>query len=137
MLPYAGMLHNMCYVDRPRRGVYDPRARHTHTPEDKVSEWEVAVDENPSTVIFDTIGDQFIGTFERAQMIELPDSGGEEFCQLQFRNADGFFGINAGYKLSQAFSKIDPGTMCRITYVKDIDTGQPSPMKDFRVEVSR
>jgi hypothetical protein len=34
-------------------------------------------------------------------------------------------------------STVRPGQLCKITYAKDIDTGQESPMRSFRVEVAK
>jgi hypothetical protein len=103
--------------------------------------WTVVEEESPAQVVFDKPGDSFTATFQGMEIIpvdsEVPD--GETFTQLRFRREDGYFGINAGYKLLKAFGKIAAGSLVRITYVKDVDTsgGKLNPMKDFRVEVSQ
>ena len=110
------------------------------TRKETIMGWTTVEEESPAQVIFDTFGDQFIGTYESMEVIPLDreDPEGDTFTQLRFRNTDGYFGINAGFKLLDAFRKVDVGKMVRITYVKDVDTsgGRLNPMKDFRVEVA-
>jgi len=96
--------------------------------------WSVHTQETGDQIVFDTVGDQFIGMFNGSQKAE---KDGEEFIILTLTGTDGKpYQTNAGWKLEGAFSDIPSGTVVRITYVKDIDTGQPSPMKDFRVDVA-
>jgi hypothetical protein len=97
--------------------------------------WETVADETPDRIIFDTLGDQFVGTYEGEMLVDLDD--GEQGKYLTFRNADGYFCTSAGYKLDQAFQKISVGSLVRLTYVKNVDTGQPTPMKDMKVEVAK
>jgi hypothetical protein len=102
--------------------------------------WNVVEEESPAQVIFDTHGDTFTAVYQGMEVLpvdsEQPD--GETFTQLRFRTNDGFYAINAGFKLLRAFKKIAPGNLVRITYVKDVDTsgGRLNPMKDYRVEVN-
>ena len=96
-------------------------------------QWSTVSEESPTKIVFDTIGDVFTGTFKGKLHIEPPD-GEDPFDVLTFRDDAGEFCSMGGYKLMQAFEEIPRETYCRITYVKNVDTGQPSPMKDFRVE---
>lgn len=102
-------------------------------------EWENVVEASPSRVIFDTIGDEFIGQFIGEEEID-PGTGEEDVFSLYlFRGRDGeLYGINKSYKLAQAMDKIEPGSWVKIQYVKDINTGRGlNPMKDFRIDVRK
>lgn len=105
-------------------------------------EWETVVDESPTLVIFDTVGDVFIGQYMGEEHIEQPvDDKGEDqsFDRFNFRGNDGApYAINKSYKLAEGMSKVDVGDWCRITYIKDIPTNRKlNPLKDFRVDVRR
>lgn len=98
-------------------------------------QWETVAQETGDQIVFDTIGDEFIGLFTGRQTAQ---KDGEDFTILSFIGTDGKpYQTNAGWKLEQAFSDIPEQTVTRIKYVKDIDTGQPSPLKDFRVDVAK
>jgi hypothetical protein len=119
-----------------RPGLYPRNERDYEMATAKSDEWTTVQDETPSRVIFDTIGDQFIGEYIGSSLIKIND--GETFTQYRFRGTDGeLYGINESYKIRQAMEDVEPGQVCRITYVKDVDTGQPAPMKDFRVDVRK
>lgn len=103
---------------------------------DQETQWETIAEESGTRIIFDTIGDQFEGTYLATTLIE-PD-GSEAFKQQRFRGADGgIYVTNGGYKLREAFDEIPGGAYVRITYVADIDVGRSAPMKDFRVETRK
>lgn len=96
--------------------------------------WSVHTQETGDQIVFDTVGDQFIGMYTGPQKAE---KDGDSFTILTWIGTDGKpYQTNAGWKLEQAFSDIPNGTITRVTRCKDIDTGQPSPMKDFRVDVA-
>lgn len=100
-------------------------------------EFETLVDESPTMIIFDTIGDQFVGQYVEKQHID-PDNGKDEpFDRFNFRARDGgLYGVNSSYQLVEALEKIEPHTWVRITYVKDIPTKRGlNPMKDFKIDV--
>jgi hypothetical protein len=97
-------------------------------------QWETRVQESGDQIVFDTIGDVFIGQFTGARKADTDDG---QFTILTFMGVDGKpYQTNAGWKLQEGFSDIDSGTIVRVTYVKDVDTGSPSPMKDFRIDVA-
>lgn len=103
-------------------------------------EWETAHTEAGDQIQFDKIGDDFVGEYQGSEVIEFTDKDGEpqSFTQLHFRVRDHLYDINAGYELRQAFEKIEPGTVCRVQYIKDVRiSGQQSPMKSFRVETAK
>jgi hypothetical protein len=120
-------------VMAPPRGRAD-RKGHTMAA-GKQDEWTTVADETPSRIVFDTPGeDVFIGTFVETRTIANPK--GDDFDQYVFRGEDGnLYGTNASYSLTRGMEKVDPGNRVRITYVKNVDVGQPAPMKDFKIEV--
>lgn len=110
-------------------------------------EWETVAEESAATVVFDTIGDVFIGEYLGSEHIE-PENGkrneqsGENedaFDRFVFRARDGKrYAINKSYKLNAAMEDVDEGQWVRITYVADIETSRKlNPMKDFRVDVRK
>lgn len=97
-------------------------------------EWTDVGSETPTRVVFDTIGDEFIGTYNERRTITPNES--DPFDILVFTGTDGNLYSMSGFKLLQTFEDIDPGTQCRILYTKDVPIkGQVSPMKDFKVQV--
>lgn len=106
------------------------------------SEWEVVSEESGSPIRFESVGDQFIGTFTGKHHIVPPNSTDptDEFDQLHFKDADNNVRtINAGYKLLEAFEDIEPGSKVRITRTPDVPMNDPgkNDMKDYRVEVAK
>jgi|SRR5450755_1287490 hypothetical protein len=96
--------------------------------------WQTVVQESGTQIVFDTLGDVFVGQFTGARVV-LAD--GEPFTILSFMGTDGqAYQTNAGWKLKAGFEDIEPGTIVRVMYVKDVDTGSPTPMKDFRIDVA-
>ena len=102
-------------------------------------EFETLVEESPTMVIFDTIGDVFVGQYVGIEHID-PDNGKDEpFDRFNFRARDGeLYALNSSYQLVDALKKVDPGTWVRVTYIKDIPTKRGlNPMKDFRIDVRK
>lgn len=99
-----------------------------------MTEWTTIQDETPDKIIFDTFGDCFTGVFQGIQEITPEDA--DAFEQAVFRNDEGLYAIG-GYKVLNAMRDVPQGTLTRLTYVKNVDTGQPSPMKDVKVETAR
>jgi len=106
--------------------------------------WETVYKESAAVVIFDTIGDTFVGIYDGEEHIH-PDSAAddsEDFDRFVF---DGVgeqegtrFAINQSYTLREAMSKVKLGDLCRIVYIKDVPTKRAlNPLKDFRVDVKR
>jgi len=102
----------------------------------KNDEWTTVADESPSRVVFDTVGDEFIGTYVEKVTINNPKNG-EDFDQYVFRGTDGnLYGTNSSFSLARGMAKVTAGQMVRITYMKNIPiAGQPAPMKDFKIDV--
>lgn len=102
-------------------------------------EFETVVEESPTMVVFDTIGDVFIGQYVGTEHIDPNNGKDEPFDRYNFRGRDGeLYAVNKSYKLAQAMEDkdIQPETWVRITYIKDIPTDRKlNPMKDFRIDV--
>lgn len=109
------------------------------------TEWETVTEASPTKIIFDTIGDRFIGTYQgelniAAEMnITKDHPEGEAFDMYLFRGVDGeLYSVNKSYKLMMGLDGVDIGTLCRLTYVADIPTGRGlNPMKDITLDVKR
>lgn len=99
--------------------------------------WNVIVEESPTKVIFDTIGDVFIGQYMGPRTITPENGRDEPFTVLTFRGRDGgLYAVNTSYKLNDALEDVDLGTWVKLEYVADIETNRNlNPMKDFRVYV--
>jgi hypothetical protein len=99
--------------------------------------WQTVADENATRIVFDTIGDEFIGTYLGHDLVN------GEYDYLMFRGTDDkLYSTSCGWKLGEAFGTVDEagkiaeGSMVRITYVKEIPMdGNRNPLKDFRVDV--
>lgn len=101
-------------------------------------EFETVSAESAARVVFDTIGDVFVGQYVQEQTI-TPENGDEPFDLYIFTGRDGnSYSINKSWKIAQAMDDVKPDEWVRITYVKDIETKRGlNPMKDFKVEVRR
>lgn len=95
--------------------------------------WEVRQDESPDRLIFDKIGDEYVGLFLGIVTIQPEDEDEESFQQVLLRDDESPKAINAGYKLLQAFQKVQIGEEVKVKYVKDVDVNQASAMKDYKV----
>jgi hypothetical protein len=103
-------------------------------------EWETVHEEAADQIVFDKVGDTYVGEYLGSEVISFTDRDGEDqsFTQLKFRDNEGLKGINAGYELRKAFDGIPAGSIVRVQYVKNVPiTGQASPMKSFRVDTAK
>jgi hypothetical protein len=102
-------------------------------------DWTTVADESGEKLFFTTPGEQFVGIYVGTDVITNPkprDGDSPTFEQQKFRTPDGkLHTINGGHKIQQGMKDVIPGETVRLTYMGDIDTGSPSPMKDFRVDV--
>lgn len=95
-------------------------------------------EQEETKIVFDTIGDQFIGKFLGTRTIEPSDPSERPYVQARFEGTDGeVYFTNLGYSLRKGLRDVRAGHMVRVTYSDDLDTGQASPMKVFKVEVSK
>lgn len=135
----------------PRKGKEMPRATKatakpaetdvnvSYSPEDW--EWETVAEESPTRVVFDTLGDTFVGQYVGDQHIEQePDEDGKDqsFDLFLFRGRDSeLYAVNHSYKLIEAMEKVTEGDWVRIVFVKEIPSKRGNPLKDFRVDVKK
>lgn len=91
-----------------------------------------------TTVTFDNIGDAFVGIYEYTTLVEVTDKKTgeiEKIAQAMFTGADGNpYCIFPGASLERGLRRLTGGDWVRITYERDVPTGQPSPMKSYVVE---
>ncbi len=81
-------------------------------------------------------GDSFVGIFEDAEKLE--DDDGKPFMACTFTGPDGKpYVIFPGAILERAMRRVEPKQWVRITYIGDVDTGKPSPLKSYVVEVAK
>jgi hypothetical protein len=100
-------------------------------------EWAVVSEgssEPEIKIVFDTIGDQFIGTY--LGMREMDNDQGK-YKQARFETDQGIFFTNANYSMKDGLKSVRIGTVVRLTYKDDMDTGQSQPMRVFSVEAKR
>lgn len=106
---------------------------------DEGYEWDEVHEEAPDQIVWDTIGEVYIGTYTGQESIDPkdPKDPDKRFIQLKFRDNEGAKVINAGHELRTAFAEIPTGSLVRIEYVKDVEVKQAAPMKSFNVKVGR
>lgn len=103
-------------------------------------EFETVIEESPTHVTFDTIGDVFIGQFVDRITItpEKPEKGEakDPFDLFRFRGRDGvLYAVNPSGKLDKGMDAVNKGDWVRITLVQLIPSNKGNDFKDLRVEV--
>jgi hypothetical protein len=97
-----------------------------------------AANEPETKIVFDQVGDEFTGKYLGMRMVEPSDPAEQPYRQARFERAEGeLFFTNTGHSLRTGLKDVRVGSMVRITYTDNLDTGQASPMRIFRVEVGR
>lgn len=104
---------------------------------DPTPEWttvsEEEVDEDKFQ--FDMIGEELIGTYLGTRTLSN-DNGG--YTQYRYELSDGqYVFVNGNYSLQAGMRNVRIGSLCRVTYIADKDTGQASPMRIYRVDVAK
>jgi hypothetical protein len=119
-------------------------------------QWETVHTETGDQLVFDTVGDLYIGVYAGHEIIYPdpnnpdPDKARKWFIQLKWTDPDGAKFTNAGYELRAAYidtiidpagelivtDKIPIGSMTRNELKKLVDVDQQSEMKSFRVDVA-
>lgn len=102
-------------------------------------EWVTVSDPATATadikMVFEVIGDEFTGIWEGFRNI---GSGENAYKQARFSDDEGStYFCNSNYSLTEALSKVRIKSRVRVTYSGDLDTGQESPMRVFKVDVAR
>ena len=101
-------------------------------------QWTTVSEEDVNEIkfAFDVIGDELIGTY-----LGTRDQSNDNGSYTQYRYEDTDDGtvyfVNGNYSLSAGMRTVRIGSLCRITYVADKDTGQATPMRIYRVDVAR
>lgn len=97
------------------------------------SSFEVVDRGAAETITFNGHGDFVVAIFEGLEEITTED--GEVLPLARLTGADAKpYAIFPNAVLLRALRKLEPGVWVRITYVGDVDTGKPSPLKTFVVE---
>lgn len=107
------------------------------TPE--TEEWVTVSDQSALSqeikMVFEVIGDEFVGIWEGFRTIPSPDGG---FKQARFSDEGGeTYFVNANYSLADGLANVRLKSKVRITYIADLDTGQANPMRVYKVDVAR
>lgn len=106
-------------------------------------EWERVKDEAGDQLVFEEVGDEYIGEYLRNEIITFvkPDENGEpkeqSFLQIHFMDPQGPKVINAGYELEKLFTSGDilPHTVVRLVLANKVDMGKgKNPLLSFRVD---
>lgn len=80
-------------------------------------------------------GDSIIGRF--VGMKSFQDSENKYFTVIILDTGNGEMSSIGGAYLVNQFERYPAGVVTKVTYKNDIDTGQPSPMKNFTIEMSQ
>lgn len=116
---------------------YVPDANPQEVPDDW--DFETVRDSTPTRVIFEEIGETFIGQYVGKELI-TPDNI-DPFSMHVFKARDG-----ERYAMSDSFALNDYfednaddaiGKWFRLTYVQDIPSKKGNPMKDIRIDVRK
>lgn len=104
------------------------------TAQDPDQGWTtVSEEEHEETkVVFDTIGDEFIGVYLGPRKVETEDSN---FIQHRFAVGEERYFVNGNWSLNQGMSHVTRGQLCRIRYTSDKDTNMETPMRVYSVDV--
>jgi hypothetical protein len=85
--------------------------------------------ETESQIVFDTIGDVFIGQY--LGMDTTPDG---KITQAHFKNADGEYFTNAGWDLRKKLANVPTKATVRMEWESELDTGKETPMRVYKVQ---
>lgn len=103
-------------------------------------EFNTVMEESGVPILFEEIGDVFVGQYLGPTEIDPTGEPEDAFTQHKFRDADGTIRVvNGGYKLNVGLEGIESGTIVRITRAHDVPINDPgkNPMKDYRIEVAK
>lgn len=105
-------------------------------------EWDIVKEAAAIKVIFDEIGDVFIGKYAGKEFVENePSADGKDrsFWNFNFTGTDGeLYAVPESYDLIEKMEDIEPGVWVRLEYVRDVKTARNlNPLKSFRVSVRK
>lgn len=104
----------------------------------QADEWSMVSDgssEPETKIVMEKIGDAFVGD-RYLGMRTVPSADGN-YQQARWQNGDEIFFMNANYSLREGLKNVRIGSKTRVTWVDELDTGQPSPMRVYSVETAR
>jgi hypothetical protein len=89
-------------------------------------------------IVFEEIGDEYIGYYLGLRELRDRESG-QFYQQARFRDpdTDEICYTRANHSLKQGLEKVTIGTLTKVIYADDVDTGMPSPMRSFTVAISQ
>ena len=102
--------------------------------------FETVVEESGAPILFENIGDVFVGMYLGAVEIRPTENDEDSFLQHKFRDSAGAVRvINGGYKLNVGLETVESDTVVRITRAADVPMSDPgrNPMKDYRIEAAK
>lgn len=105
------------------------------TEENTGVQWKTVSEEGSeeeTKIVFDSMGDSFVGKFLGTRQIDNADGN---YTQARFEANGEVYFTNLGYSLRRGLSNVRVGSLVRVTWTDEQDTGQASPMRIFRVEV--
>ena len=117
---------------------FDPTAQPGTAPDDW--EFETVAEAAPTRVLFDQIGDVFIGKYMGREFVKIdePSSDGKDqsFYLHLFKGYDGdTYSVNNSYDLDEKMEDVEQGTWVRLTYKRDVKTSRGlNAMKSFQVD---
>lgn len=87
-------------------------------------------------IVFEEIGDEITG--EYLGLRELRDSDtGRPYFQARFRIDGEVCFCRANHSMKEGLKTVAIGSLTRVIYAADVDTGQANPMRSFTVQVNR
>lgn len=95
------------------------------------------VEQGPETkIVFEEFGDEFIGEFFGYRHLTDRESG-QSYTQARFRDQETgeICYTRANHSMKEGLDRVPVGSITRIVYVSDTDTGMPSPMRTFTVQI--
>jgi hypothetical protein len=106
-----------------------------------MTEWTTVSDgteapEPEVKIVFEEHGDEFIGEFLGYRHLTDRESG-QSYTQARFRDDGGeICYTRANHSMKEGLDRVSIGSMTRIVYVDDVDTGMASPMRAFTVQTA-
>jgi hypothetical protein len=100
------------------------------------TEWVVVSEDDieETKIVFDTIGDSFTGVYLGLRKIENEEGN---FTQHRFAVGEDRYFTNGNHSMNTGLSQVSKGSLVRVTWTGERDTGRPDPMRVFRVEKSK
>jgi hypothetical protein len=93
--------------------------------------------EPETKIVFEVMGDSWTGKYLGMRTLGNADGS---YQQARFESLDGSnekYFTNANYSLREGLKSVRIGSIVRMTWTDEMDTGQASPMRIFQTEVAR